>query len=166
MLARVKTPKSLTRTLRRPSALLGAGARAASLALPGCSGSDTEAYCDSLESAKSDIDALEAGDPGAFSAAFEAFDKLADEAPKEVEDDWAVMQDGVQEIEDAFEDAGLALDDLSEVMTGNIPEGVDLEKLQDLGTTLEELDSEEFNDATEAIEEHADEECGITLGEE
>ena len=71
-----------------------------------------------------------------------------------------------QEMWDAFADAGLALDDLSEVMTGNIPEGVDLEKLQELGTTLEELDSEEFNDATEAISEHAEEECGITLGEE
>jgi hypothetical protein len=105
-------------------------------------------------------------DPGAFSTAFEAFDELADEAPKEVEDDWAVLQDGVQEIEDAFADAGLALDDLSDVMTGDIPEGVDLEKLQELGTTLEELDSEEFNDATEAISEHAEEECGITLGEE
>ena len=79
MLARVKTPKSLTRALRRPTALLGAGALAASLALTGCSGSDTEAYCDSLEGAKSDIDALEAGDPGAFSTAFEAFDTLADD---------------------------------------------------------------------------------------
>ena len=48
MLARVKTPKSLTRTLRRPSALLGAGALAASLALTGCSGSDTEAAAESV----------------------------------------------------------------------------------------------------------------------
>ena len=164
MLTRVKT--NLTRRLTRPSALLGAGLLAVSVTLSGCSGSDTEAYCDTLSDAKSDIDALEAGDPGAFSTAFEAFDTLADEAPKEVEDDWKVMQEGVQRIEDAFEDAGLAMDDLSEVMTGEIPEGVDLEKLQELGTTLEELDSEEFNDATEAISEHAEEECGITLGEE
>ena len=146
MLTRVKT--NLTRRLTRPSALLGAGLLAVSVTLSGCSGSDTEAYCDTLSDAKSDIDTL------------------ADEAPKEVEDDWKVMQEGVQRIEDAFEDAGLAMDDLSEVMTGEIPEGVDLEKLQELGTTLEELDSEDFNDATEAISEHADEECGITLGEE
>lgn len=163
MLRPVKKP---TLSLTRPAALLGAGVLAASLALTGCSGGgDTEAYCDTLADAKEDIDALEAGDPGAFSTAFEAFDTLADEAPEEIADEWATMQEGVQRIEDAFADAGLEVDDLSEVMTGSIPEGVDQEALSELGTTLEELDSEEFNDASEAISDHAQAECDITLGE-
>ena len=163
MLTPVKTTQ---RRLVRPAALLGAGLLTASLTLTGCGGGgDTEAYCDTLSSTKDDIEGLEAGDPGAFQTAFDAFDKLADEAPNEVSDDWATMQEGVQKIEQAFEDAGLQLDELDEVMGGEVPEGVDMAKLEELGTTLEELDSEEFNDASDAIEEHAQEECDITLGE-
>ena len=163
MLRRVKTTQ---RRLIRPAALLGAGLLTASLTLTGCGGGgDTEAYCDTLSGAKEDIDGLEAGDPGAFSTAFEAFDKLSEQAPDEVADDWKTMQEGVQQIEQAFEDAGLALDDLDEVMSGNVPEGVDMAKLQELGTTLEELDSDEFQDASDAISKHAEEECDITLGE-
>lgn len=158
--------KTTHRRLVRPAALLGAGLLTASLTLTGCGGGgDTEAYCDSLSGAKEDIDALEAGDPGAFSTAFDAFDRLADEAPEEVADDWETMQEGVTKIEEAFADAGLELDDLSEVMSGNVPEGVDMEKLESLGTTLEELDSEEFNEASENISDHAEAECDITLGE-
>ena len=163
MLRRVK---NTNRRLTRPAALLGAGLLTASLALTGCSGGgDTEAYCDTLSTAKEDIDALEAGDPGAFSTAFEAFDALADEAPEEVADDWATMNEGVEQIEAAFADAGLELDELGDVMSGEIPEGVDMEKLENLGTTLEELDSPEFNEASDAISEHAEQECDITLGE-
>lgn len=162
MLTQVKTTQ---RRLNRPAALLGAGLLTVSLTLTGCSGDDTSAYCDSLSAAKEDIDALEAGDPGAFSTAFEAFDTLADEAPEAVADDWATMQEGVQKIEDAFEEAGLEIDDLSDVMSGTVPEGVDMAKLEELGTTLQELDSEEFNNASETISDHAKEECDITLGE-
>lgn len=163
MLTRVNTTQ---RRLIRPAALLGAGLLTASITLTGCGGGgDTEAYCDTLSSTKDDIEGLEAGDPGAFETAFEAFDQLEEEAPDEVADDWATMQEGVQKIEQAFEDAGLELDELDEVMAGEVPEGVDMEKLQEMGTTLEELDSEEFNDASDAIEKHAEEECDVTLGE-
>ncbi|GAB2633895.1 hypothetical protein GCM10027270_22900 [Nocardioides ginkgobilobae] len=163
MLSRVKTTN---RRLTRPAALLGAGLLTASLALTGCSGGDdVEAYCDTLSTAKEDIDALEAGDPGAFSTAFEAFETLSEEAPEEVADEWATMNEGVQQIEDAFADAGLELNELGDVMTGEIPEGVDMEKLEQLDTTLEELDSPEFNEASDAISEHAEQECDITLGE-
>jgi hypothetical protein len=163
MLSGVKTTN---RRLTRPAALLGAGLLTASLALTGCSGGDDiEAYCDTLSEAKEDIDALEAGDPGAFSTAFEAFETLADEAPEEVADEWATMNEGVQQIEDAFADAGLELNELSDVMSGDIPEGVDMEKLEQLGTELESLDSPEFNEASDAISEHAEQECDITLGE-
>ena len=166
MLTRVKTTRNLTRALSRPTALLGAGLLAASLTLTGCSGNSTEAYCESLDDAKADIDALDAGDPTAFASAFEKIREVAEEAPKEVEDDWDVLLSGVDDIESAFADAGLELDQLGDVMTGDIPEGVDMEKLSGLGETLQDIDGEEFNDATEAIEEHAEEECGITLGEE
>ena len=80
-------------------------------------------------------------------------------------DDWATLQEGVQKIEQAFEDAGLQLDELDQVMSGDVPEGVEKAKLEELGLTLEELDSEEFYDASDAIEEHAKEECDLTLGE-
>lgn len=163
MLRQVKTTH---RRLVRPAALLGAGLLTASLTLTGCGGGgDTEAYCDTLSSTKGDIEGLEAGDPGAFETAFDAFDELEEQAPEEVADDWATMQEGVEKIEQAFEDAGLELDELDEVMAGEVPEGVDMAKLQEMGTTLEELDSQEFNDASDAIEEHAQEECDITLGE-
>ena len=166
MLTRVKTTRSLTRALTRPTALLGAGLLAASLTLTGCSGDSTEAYCESLEDAKADIDALDAGDPTVFASAVEKFREVADKAPKEVEDDWDVLLSGIEDIEAAFADAGLEMDQLGDVMTGDIPEGVDMEKLAGLGETLNDISGEEMNDATEAIEEHADEECGITLGEE
>ena len=39
------------------------------------------------------------------------------------------------------------------------------QKLQELGPTLEELDSPEFQEASDTISEHAEQECDITLGE-
>lgn len=171
--------KTTNRRLVRPSALLGAGLLSASLVLTACGGGDggggggdeeagggdTSSYCDTLADAKSDIDALESGEPQALEAAFDAFDELESQAPDEVADEWATMQEGVQTIEDAFAEAGLEIADLEQVMAGEIPEGVDPQALAELGTTLQELDSTEFQEASDTISQHAQDECGINLDE-
>lgn len=170
MLSRVKTTnrsltRSLTRRTNRPTALLAGGLLAASMTLAGCSGSGTEAYCDALAETKADLDGLDEGDAGALDAAFDAFEELGDKAPVEVEEDWEVVLDDVHEVEDVLEEAGLDFEDLDAMSSGEMPDDLDLEKLEELGTAMEGLGGEEFDDAMEAIEEHADEECGIDLNE-
>lgn len=122
------------------------------------------AYCDTLSAVASDIIApLEASDPGVFSAAFEAFYALSDQAPEEVEDDWAVVVGNVQEMEAAFAAAGLDLDDLGAMSAGEIPEGLDPDRLAGLLATLEGLEGEDLDAAMAAIERHALRACGIDL---
>lgn len=166
MLTRVKTTRGLTRALSRPTALLGAGLLAASLTLTGCSGNSTEAYCDEVVDTKSDFDGLEAADAGNIGDAFDAYERLGEKAPKEVEDDWEIVLDDVREFQRVLDDVGLGFDDLDSLSTGEMPEGFDLAKLQEVGEATEGLNGEEFNDAMEAIEEHAEEECGVDLTEE
>ncbi|HWV26420.1 MAG TPA: hypothetical protein VNZ66_04290 [Aeromicrobium sp.] len=128
-----------------------------------CGGSDSGAYCDTLKSAESQFAGLENGDADVIEKAFSTFHELAGEAPSEVKDDWKKLDGAVTMVEDAFEEAGLKMSDLAKLQTGDIPEGVDLAKLQDAATSFQELDSQEFEDASAAIEKHAKDECGVDL---
>ncbi len=118
-------------------------------------------YCDAMNAMASDP--MGADDPGVFSAGFEAFDALTDHAPKEVEDDWAVVQQRMSDVEAALAAAGMDLYDLGAMDSDEVAEGVDPDRLAELVTTLEGLDGEDIDAAMGAIERHALRSCGIVL---
>ena len=129
----------------------------------GAGGGDTEAYCDNLDQAKTDIEALSAQDIGKFDQAFKTIHEVADDAPDEVQDDWKVLDDALTEIETALEDAGLELSDLGDLQSGQLPEGVDESKLLELGEKVQSIASDEVEQAGDNIQKHAKDECDIDL---
>lgn len=133
--------------------------------LPG-TGDETGAYCDDLETAKADIDKLQEGDVASFDQVFKTIDQLAKDAPEEVSADWKTLDGSLDEFEQALNDAGLELSDMEKLSNGEIPQGVDPQKLQTLGQDLQKLNSEDTEKAADAIEKHAKEECDIDLSEE
>lgn len=150
--------------MRTPGTGLAALALAAGV-LTGCA-SGSSAYCDELESNAEFFQGLDSGDvdPSEFGQVFDRFGELAEQAPEEVAGDWEVLDSALQRFEDGLDEAGLDPADLEGLGSGQLPEGVDPQALQELATTAQELDTEEFSEAGDNIEAHAEEECGVDLG--
>jgi hypothetical protein len=120
-------------------------------------------YCSDLKDAKKEVDALKGGDFSDLEKTTDAMNKLADEAPDEIQDDWEILVDGVQKLVDALKKAGLDDADMATLQSGQIPDGVDMAALQGLMTEIKALDTEEFQTASENINKHAKDECGVDL---
>jgi uncharacterized phage infection (PIP) family protein YhgE len=133
--------------------------------------SSSSAYCKELKSASDDIAALQSGSPdfGKLEDTIETFHGLADAAPSEVEDDWDTLVTGFTKLQKTFEDAGVSMDDLATINSGQIPEGMSQADLAALGPKLQsaftEDDQAELTTAGQNVEKHAKSECGIDLGE-
>ena len=135
------------------AAVLGAGL------LTGCGGGDTKAYCDGLKDAQKTFADSPEGAEG-FREFEETAQKLGDDAPDEVADDWEKVQDAVSDMEDRLEDAGLSLEDLSD------PEAMQDADPEAMATLGEEIDkiSADMEEATDSITTHAKDECDVDLG--
>ncbi len=132
------------------------------LGLSACSGNSTETYCDDLEQAKEDFDAIEGGDLGQFDEALEQMQELGDNAPDEVTEDWDRLNGAIDEIRTGVEDLGIEFEDLGD------PEAlqdVDQEQLAEFGEKMQAMGSGEVQDSADAIAEHAEDECGVELQE-
>lgn len=131
--------------------------------LTGC-GNSTDAYCDELQGTIDEFGSLTgAGDPAQLERAFDEIERLADEAPEEIADEWDRLAEQMGEIRDTLEEAGIEISDLAGIQNGQLPEGVSQEDLAELGQSLQSLSGEEVQQAATAISEHAQEECGIDL---
>lgn len=126
-------------------------------------GNDTDAYCDSFKSAKDAMSQLQGATGTDLEKAFDQIDELADEAPEAVEADWQKIEDAVDAIEDALDEAGVKLSDLDKIAQGEIPEGLDIAKLQGVTEDLQKLSTDDLRKAGENIAQHAKDECGIDL---
>lgn len=138
---------------------------AAATTLTACGGSSSSAYCTDLKAATTEFDSLNSNDLGKIDEAFKTFHELAKEAPDEIKDDWKVLDDGITTVEKALDDAGIEFADLAKLQEGQMPEGVDVEKLQSLAGEFQKLSGEEFTQASDAIEKHAKDECDVDLSE-
>ncbi|MFL6090598.1 MAG: hypothetical protein ACJ71Z_10710 [Aeromicrobium sp.] len=134
-------------------------------ALSGCGGGDgpDSDYCKDLETAAPKFAALRTNDTAQLEDVFKASHQLADEAPGAVKDDWAVLDNGMTDIEKALKDAGVKFSDFAQLQQGKIPEGVDVEKLQGLPAKFQKLDSPAFDKASKNIGQHAKDVCKVTF---
>jgi hypothetical protein len=133
--------------------------------LSGCGGGDgaDSDYCKDLSAAAPKFAALRTNDTAQLQDVFQASHKLAEEAPDDVKEDWAVLDDGMTDIETALKDAGIKFSDFAELQQGKIPEGVNVEKLQGLPAKFQKLDSPAFDKASKAIGQHAKDVCKVTF---
>jgi len=142
--------------------------------LAGCGGggddsSSSSSYCKDLKAAKAKFATFSSSTPDfdKLDDAIATMHDLADGAPSSVADDWKILDDGLQAMEKALDDAGLKISDLGAISAGQLPEGMTAEELTAIGPKLQEafsgLSGDEFTKATDAIEKHAKSECGINL---
>jgi len=52
---------------------------------------------------------------------------------------------------------------MANLQNGQIPDGVDMTALQEVMTQLQAIDTEEFQAASDRINKHAKDECGVDL---
>ena len=146
--------------MKRLTSVLAVTAFTVSL-LSGCGGDGTDSYCDSLESTQKDFENFETSDFSNFDEFTDRVKDLADDAPDAVKDDWKVLSDAFQEFVDALDKAGLEPADLDGLANGDVPDGVDMEALQEAMGEVQALGSDEVQKATDNIEKHAKDECNI-----
>ena len=134
----------------------------------GGSSSSGSSYCDQLKDAKDSVDDVDftALTDATYDDLVSQFNDLEDAAPDDIADDWATLNGALVQFKGILEEAGISLDDLQAMQTGGVPDDIDLEALQQLGTKMEELTANgDFETASDAITQHAKDECGIDLDE-
>lgn len=154
----------MIRLTRSPLISLGASLVVALGALSACGhggGSSDSAYCGDLKHFESTMGGDISG--AKLESAFSQMHGLNGEAPGAVKQEWSTVDKAITTMEDAFHDAGLELSDLDSLTTGEVPDGVDLEKLQAVMDATKQLQSKPVTDALSAIESDAKDECGLTL---
>ena len=120
-------------------------------------------YCTDLKAAKKEVDALKGGDFSSLEKTTDTMHDLADEAPDAIKEDWDTLVAGVDKVVDLLKKAGLTDEDMANLQNGQIPDGVDMTALQDVMTQLQAIDTEEFQAASDRINKHAKDECGVDL---
>jgi hypothetical protein len=130
----------------------------------GADGGGGGEYCDELRSARDRMQDL--GGPSSDVAEFEQvvdeLRELSDVAPAEVEDDWQVLIDSFDTLQQALADAGLSMGDLADPQS---MQNLDPKVLQQLTQQLKSVDSTQFEQASTNISQHAKSECGFVLDE-
>jgi len=120
-------------------------------------------YCKDIKAAAATFGNLETSDTASIGDAFATFHKLADEAPDPIKDDWKTLDVAITTVEKALEDAGIKIEDLDKLQSGEVPEGVDLTKLAGLASEFQKLSGAEFDKSSKAIEAHAKSVCKVDL---
>ncbi|RNL79269.1 hypothetical protein [Nocardioides marmorisolisilvae] len=159
--------------MRRFSALTATAVLATGL-ITGCgsssgggSGSSSSDYCKDLKSSAAGIKAFTADNATPdFAKVADFIDNahgLAKKAPSDIKDDWATMVAAMDALTDALNEAGLKVEDIGTLMTGQLPAGADPSKLAGLTSKLQEIGSDKVQKAGAAIAKQAKDTCKIDL---
>ncbi|UPK73239.1 hypothetical protein MU582_12380 [Nocardioidaceae bacterium SCSIO 66511] len=136
--------------------------------LTACGGSDDEAdgddYCGQIENAQSEFDGLESEDTtiDQMSDMGDKLGDIADAAPDEISSEWKSLSGAVNDMVGILEDADVATDKpLSEAVTEAVT--ADPELQTKLTEPLQDFQSAQSD--VEKVQDHAQEECDIELGD-
>lgn len=142
---------------------------AVGLVVSACSGSDggdgdAKAYCTDLKASAAEVKALSGGDLDGLDRAFGTARRLADEAPPAVSEDWGTIDQAIEDVQGALDEAGLTIADLQKIQSGGeLPAGVDLAELGGLSKVYADISGPEFASAQDAIVAHAKKACDVDL---
>jgi hypothetical protein len=157
----------MKKTLALASIVLMAGS------LTACGGDDSNAggggggsYCDQIKDLKANVDDLDftAMSGTQFSDLQSSLDDIESAAPADVKDDWNTLNGALDQLNTILSDAGLSFDDLQGLQNGQLPDGVDMTKLQEVAQKLQDFaSSNDLDAAATAIQENVKSECGIDI---
>ncbi len=152
--------------MKKTLGLMSAVLMAVSLASCSDSGGSGD-YCDTLKDSQtqfSDLNIATLSD-AEFTDLRDRVGTLEDQAPSDVSDDWGTLGGKLDEFKTLLDDAGIGLGDIESLRQGNLPEGADPAKLQELAPKMQEFVTDpSLAEAQQAIKENAKSECNITLG--
>lgn len=127
----------------------------------GCGGDPQETYCDAVRAHQGDLsDVAASEDAGAVFGALDAYDDLADKAPRDIADDWAAVVGPLHALRDAVRDAGV---DPSTYAADDPPEGLSTEDRAAIEAAAREVGAERTVTAMASVEQHALDVCGTPL---
>lgn len=164
--------------MKKSMALASIALMAASLTACGDDGGDSggdgdaasgASYCDLIKDAKDTYDGLDFTglsdeDFAGFQSDVEAIQAAA---PDDIKEQWGTLTEATQRLQEILADAGISLEDLSSMEAGDMPDGVDMEKLQTMMTELQEFtEDSSFEEASTAVQQNVQDECDIEMGGE
>jgi hypothetical protein len=131
----------------------------------GGSSSSSGSYCDELKADKTYFESLSGSnaDMTKLDTVFEKIHTLADKAPDNVAADWKTLDDAISTLQDALKAAGVKPSDLAAIQKGQVPPGVDVQKLQALAPELQALSSTDVSTAADKIAADAKKSCDVDL---
>ena len=133
----------------------------AALALTGCSGDPQEDYCEAVTDHQEELTEVAASeDTGALFDALDIYDDLAEQAPRDIADDWDAVIDPLRALEQVLEDHGV---DPSTYASDEPPADLDDEGRREIEAAAREVGSEQTVTAMAAVEQHALDVCGEPL---
>lgn len=132
------------------------------LLVAGCS-SQQEQYCSALEEEQQTLQELGEGgfeESGTVARTTDVFQRLAEEAPDDLRDEWDTLSGAWQGLERALEAADA---DESMFEAGERPEGMSAEDYDRISQAAVQLRSTRVVEAASGIEQHGQDVCGVDL---
>lgn len=127
----------------------------------GCSGDPQAGYCDTVEEHQAALSEIAASDDaGALFGALDLYDDLRDQAPRDIEDDWAAVVGPLRELERVLSANGV---DPSSYSAEEPPADLDTEDRAEIEAAARAVGSEQTVTAMAAVEQHALDVCGTPL---
>jgi hypothetical protein len=127
----------------------------------GCSGDPQEDYCERVEGHQAALTEVAASeDMAAIFDALEAYDDLAEHAPRDLADDWDAVVDPLHALEDVLDEHEV---DATTYSADEPPAGLDDEARSEIETAARAVGSERTVTAMAAVEQHALDVCGTPL---
>jgi hypothetical protein len=147
------------RRIRRPAGALALVLMLA-LVVTGCK-SDQEKYCDAVKDHQQKLgEVLADGSPNALLKALPTFRDLADDAPEDIRDDWKVVIDALEGLQDALDHAGV---DAATYDRDHPPAGLDQSDKDAIDTAATVVGSQETQTAFDNVDQEAKDVCGTPL---
>lgn len=141
--------------------LLAPAVLLASLAVTGCSGDPHAGYCEAVGEHQADLGEVAASDDaGAVFDALDDYEALAEEAPRDIADDWAAVVGPLRALEEV-----LAAHDVdpSTYTADEPPPGLGADAREDIEAAARTVGSRRTVEAMSAVEQHALDVCGTPL---
>ena len=131
------------------------------LAVTGCSSDPQADYCTAVEEHQADLsDVAASDDAGAVFDALDDYEELAEQAPRDIADDWAAVVGPLRTLEEALDAHDV---DPSTYRADKPPAGLDADAREEIEAAARAVGAQRTVDAMSAVEQHALDVCGTPL---
>jgi hypothetical protein len=131
------------------------------LAMTGCSSDPQADYCKAVEEHQADLsDVAASDDAGAVFDALDDYEELAEQAPRDIADDWSAVVGPLRALEEALDAHDV---DPSTYRADMPPAGLDADAREEIEAAARAVGAQRTVDAMAAVEQHALDVCGTPL---